>query len=105
MVILTSRNNELQRCLGTLKSELNSEGHNVDTWLSSCSDIDHSVSTCTASEAEMYQTFDNDADLNARSTIETKIINGDDDLNTNHNHHGMRSNKNKSCECLAFAVC
>ncbi len=59
--MLTSRNIELQRRLGSLKTDLNSEGHDVDTWLEKCSDIDHSTSTRTASEAEMYRTLD-DAD-------------------------------------------
>lgn len=57
---LTSRNMELQRRLSALKSDLNSEGHNVDTWLDTYSDMDYSTSTRTASEAEMYRTFDDD---------------------------------------------
>ena len=59
---LTSRHAELQQRLGCLKNELNTEGHDVDTWLDSCSDIDHSVSTQTASEAEMYRSFDDEHD-------------------------------------------
>jgi len=50
-----------------LKSDLNSEGHDVDTWLDSCSDIDHSTSTRTASEAEMYRTFDDDDEIDKKS--------------------------------------
>jgi hypothetical protein len=104
--MLTSRNIELQRRLSALKTELNSEGHDVDTWLGSCSDIDRSISTRTASEAEMYRTFDDDDDdddLNT-STTETKLINGHDDLDTNNNHHQIKSNINNSRECFAFAV-
>jgi hypothetical protein len=97
--LLTSRNIELQRRLGSLKSELNSDGHDVDTWLDSCSDVDHSISTQTASEAEMYRTFDDDDDdddLNLslqvnKSTTETKLLNGHDNLDTNNNH---------PCECF-----
>ncbi|CAF1306085.1 unnamed protein product, partial [Adineta ricciae] len=59
---LSARNAELQRRLGSLKVELNSEGHDADTWLESCSDIDHSISTRTASEAEMYRTIDDVSD-------------------------------------------
>jgi hypothetical protein len=102
--MLASRNHELQRRLGTLKTELNSEGHDVDTWLDSSSDIDHSISTRTASEAEMYRTFDDEEDFNS-STTETKLLNGHDDFDTNNNHHGMKSNMNNSRECFAFAVC
>jgi hypothetical protein len=87
---LTSRNLELQRRLHTLKSELNSEGHDVDTWLDTCSDIDRSISTRTASESEMYRTFGDDEDLNS-STIETKLLHEHDDLDTNNNHHGIKS--------------
>jgi len=91
MALLTSRNIELQQRLGTLKAELNSEGHDVDTWLDSCSDIDRSVSTRTASEAEMYRTFDDDdEDLNS----ETKLLNGHDDLDPNNNHHDTKQNIN-----------
>jgi len=91
MALLTSRNIELQQRLGTLKAELNSEGHDVDTWLDSCSDIDRSVSTRTASEAEMYRTFDDDdEDLNT----ETKLLNGHDDLDPNNNHHDTKQNIN-----------
>jgi hypothetical protein len=104
MAMLASRNIELQQRLGTLKTELNSEGHDVDTWLDSCSDIDRSISTRTASEAEMYRTFDDDEDFNT-STTETKLINGHDDLDTNNNHHDMKSNINNSRECFALAVC
>jgi len=97
--LLTTRNIELQQRLGTLKTELNSEGHDVDTWLDSCSDIDRSISTRTASEAEMYRTFDDDdEDL---STTETKLTNGHDDLDRNNNHQRIRSNINNSCECFA----
>jgi hypothetical protein len=75
---LTSRNIELQNRLNTLKTELNSEGHDVDTWLDTCSDIDHSVSTRTASEAEMHRTIDDDDDdsidqnslINKKSSID-----------------------------------
>jgi hypothetical protein len=91
LALLSSRNTELQRRLSTLKTELNSEGHNVDTWLDSCSDIDRSISTRTASEAELYRTFDDDdEDLNP----ETKLSNGHDDLDSNNNHHDMKSNIN-----------
>jgi hypothetical protein len=94
IALLTSRNIELQQRLGTLKTELNSEGHDVDTWLDSCSDIDRSISTRTASEAEMYRTFDDDdEDL---STTETKLTNGHDDLDRNNNHQRIRSNINNS---------
>jgi hypothetical protein len=95
--MLTSNNIELQRRLHSLKTELNSEGHDIDTWLDSCSDIDRSISTRTASEAEMYRTFDDEEDFNS-STTETKLTNEHDDLDTNNNHHGI-----KSCEC--FAIC
>jgi hypothetical protein len=95
--MLISRNVELQQRLQTLKTELNSEGHDVDTWLDSCSDIDRSISTRTASEAEMHRSFDENEDLNA-STTENKLLNEHDDLDTNNNHHGI-----KSCEC--FAIC
>jgi len=71
---LTSRNIELQRRLGSLKSDLNSEGHDVDTWLDTCSDIDHSTSTRTASEAEMYRTFDDDDELDQNSQLNKKSI-------------------------------
>lgn len=53
---------ELQRRLSSLKSDLNSEGHDVETWLETCSDMDYSTSTRTASEAEMYRTVDDDDD-------------------------------------------
>ena len=65
--MLTSRNIELQRRLGSLKTDLNSEGHDVETWLETCSDIDHSTSTLTASEAEMYRTFDDDDEIDKKS--------------------------------------
>lgn len=79
---LTYRNIELQQRLRTLKAELNSEGHNVDTWLNSCPDIDQSVSTRSASEAEMYRTFDDIDDVEQKSilpeqnpnTIDSKIL-------------------------------
>jgi hypothetical protein len=66
IALLTSRNIELQRRLGSLKTDLNSEGHDVDTWLDTCSDIDHSTSTRTASEAEMYRTFDDDDEIDKK---------------------------------------
>ncbi|CAF1396853.1 unnamed protein product [Adineta steineri] len=93
IALLTSRNIELQQRLRALKTDLNSEGHNVDTWLDSCSDIDRSVSTRTASEAEMYRTFDDDDDDMNSSTIETKLTNGHDDLDTNNNHHDAIDSK------------
>ncbi len=99
IAMLTSRNNELQQRLGTLKSELNSEGHDVDTWLDSCSDIDRSISTRTASEAEMYRTFDDDEDLNS----ERKYHNGHDHLDPHNNHHHHEMNNSR--ECFAFTVC
>jgi hypothetical protein len=71
---LTSRNIELQRRLGSIKTDLNSEGHDVDTWLDSCSDIDHSTSTRTASEAEMYRTFDEDDEIDQNSQLNKKSI-------------------------------
>ena len=64
---LTSRNMELQRRLSALKSDLNSEGHNVETWLDTCSDMDYSTSTRTASEAEMYRTFDEEEEMEKKS--------------------------------------
>ncbi|CAF2687219.1 unnamed protein product [Rotaria sp. Silwood2] len=85
---LTSRSIELQNRLGCLKTELNSEGHNVDTWLESCSDIDYSTSTRTASEAEMYRTFDDDDELDQNSQINKKST----DLITNNNHNGTKTN-------------
>ncbi|CAF0742930.1 unnamed protein product [Rotaria sordida] len=96
---LTSNNIELQKRLGVLKTELNSEGHDVDTWLDTCSDIDRSISTCTASEAEMYRTFDDDdEDLHV---TKKKLINGHDDFDANNNnnnnhHHGIKTNINNS---------
>jgi hypothetical protein len=72
MISLTSRNLELQNRLNTLKTELNSEGHDVDTWLDTCSDIDHSISTRTASEAEMYRTVDDDDDSIDQSSLINK---------------------------------
>ncbi len=39
----------------------------MDTWLDTCSDIDHSTSTRTASEAEMYRTFDDDDEVDRKS--------------------------------------
>ncbi|CAF0924917.1 unnamed protein product [Rotaria sp. Silwood1] len=97
IAILTSNNIELQRRLGVLKTELNSEGHDVDTWLDTCSDIDRSVSTCTASEAEMYRTFDDDDD--DLHVTKKKFINGHDNLdanNNNNNNHGIKTNINNS---------
>jgi hypothetical protein len=94
IAMLTSRNNELQQRLGTLKSELNSEGHDVDTWLDSCSDIDRSISTRTASEAEMYRTFDDDEDLNS----ERKYHNGHDHLDPHNNHHHHEMNNSHTID-------
>ncbi|CAF3662242.1 unnamed protein product [Rotaria socialis] len=86
---LTSRSIELQDRLGCLKTELNSEGHNVDTWLDTCSDIDYSTSTRTASEAEMYRTLDEDDDeLDHSSHLNKKPI----DVIVNHNLHGIKTN-------------
>ncbi|CAM4793820.1 unnamed protein product [Rotaria magnacalcarata] len=99
IAMLTSNNVELQRRLGTLKTELNSEGHNVDTWLESCSDIDRSISTCTASEAEMYRTFDDDDDdknEDDQQLKKTKLLNGNSPLDTNNNHNGIKTNMNNS---------
>ncbi|UJR09950.1 hypothetical protein I4U23_014173 [Adineta vaga] len=62
IALLTTHNAELQCRLGSLKTELTSDGHDIDTWLESCSDMDHSTSTRTASEAEMYRTIDDDDD-------------------------------------------
>lgn len=56
--MLTTRNAELKRRLNSLITDLNSSGHNVDAWLANCTEIDHSISTDTASEAEMYRTVD-----------------------------------------------
>ncbi|CAF1046072.1 unnamed protein product [Adineta ricciae] len=98
VALLTARNIELQQRLRSLKSDLNAEGHNVDTWLESCTDLDHSVSTRTASEAEMYRTFDDnddDDDMNS-STFDSKLLNGHDDLDRNNNHSGIRTNLNNS---------
>lgn len=67
IVLLTQRNHELQCRLNSLKTDLNAEGHNVDTWLESCTDIDYSTSTRTASEAEMYRTFDDDDEIEKKS--------------------------------------
>jgi hypothetical protein len=134
IAILTARNGELQQRLGSLKTELNFEGHDVDTWLNSCSDIDHSISTQTASEAEMYRTLDDDnkgddddddddgdvtddvhqlqhqLDMNStlqtmKSKTENKCFNGLDDLDTNNNHQGIQSILNHSCEFYAFTIC
>ncbi|CAF0867665.1 unnamed protein product [Rotaria sordida] len=98
---LTSNNIELQKRLGVLKTELNSEGHDVDTWLDTCSDIDRSISTCTASEAEMYRTFDDDDDDDDLHVTKKKLINGHDDFDANNNnnnnhHHGIKTNINNS---------
>ncbi|CAF0794361.1 unnamed protein product [Rotaria sordida] len=98
---LTSNNIELQKRLGVLKTELNSEGHDVDTWLDTCSDIDRSISTCTASEAEMYRTFDDDDDDDDLHITKKKLINGHDDFDANNNnnnnhHHGIKTNINNS---------
>lgn len=67
IVLLTQRNHELRCRLNSLKTDLNAEGHNVDTWLESCTDIDYSTSTRTASEAEMYRTFDDDDEIEKKS--------------------------------------
>lgn len=58
---------ELQRRLNALKSDLNSDGHNVETWLDTCSDMDYSTSTRTASEAEMYRTIDDEEEMEKKS--------------------------------------
>ena len=72
---LTSRNVELQRRLTILKNELNSQGHQVDSWLDSCStDIDHSISTQTASEADMYRNFDENDDHDEEESISASLI-------------------------------
>lgn len=118
MSMLTARNIELQQRLGALKSELNTEGHDVDTWLSSCTaDLDYSVSTQTASEAEMYRTFEGDVDEDddqqdfhssvstGKPSLDIPFTNGHDDLDTNNNHQGIQSILNHSCECLAFTIC
>ena len=105
--MLTARNIELQQRLRSLKTDLNAEGHNVDTWLESCTDLDHSISTRTASEAEMYRTFDDDDDdddMNS-SAFDSKLLNGHDDLDRNNNHSGIRTNLNNSCECFALTIC
>ncbi|CAF3185382.1 unnamed protein product [Rotaria socialis] len=99
IAMLTSNNIELQRRLGAVKTELNSEGHNVDTWLESYSDIDHSISTCTASEAEMYRTFDDDDDdknEDDQQLKKTKLLNENSHLDTNNNHSGIKTNMNNS---------
>ncbi|UJR36148.1 hypothetical protein I4U23_028883 [Adineta vaga] len=99
IALLTARNIELQQRLRTLKTDLNAEGHNVDTWLDSCPDVDRSVSTRTASEAEMYRTFDDaddDYDDMNSSTFENKLMNGHDDLDPNNNHPGIRTNLNNT---------
>lgn len=91
---LTSRQAELQQRLGCLKSELNTEGHDVNTWLDSCSDIDHSVSTQTASEAEMYRSFDDDHDeLEPSPHASTKKLADFQDLPT---HQASRPTSNTS---------
>ncbi|CAF1526594.1 unnamed protein product [Rotaria sordida] len=91
---LTSRSIELQNRLSCLKTELNSEGHNVDTWLNTCSDIDYSTSTRTASEAEMYRTIDDDDiddddQLDQNPHINKKSI---DIITNNNNHHSTKTN-------------
>ncbi|CAF1441575.1 unnamed protein product [Adineta ricciae] len=98
IALLTARNIELQQRLRSLKTDLNAEGHNVDTWLESCTDLDHSISTRTASEAEMYRTFDEDDDYDDMnsSTFDSKLLNGHDDLDRNNNHSGIRTNLNNS---------
>lgn len=103
IALLTSRHNELQQRLGVLKSELNSEGHDVNTWLDTYSDLDHSVSTRTASEAELYRTFDDDEDEDCSNR--NKLTNGHDHLDSNNNSHDIKSTTNKTRECFAFAVC
>lgn len=94
---LTAHNVELQDRLSSLKTELNSEGHNVDTWLDSYPDIDYSTSTRTASEAEMYRTFDDDDEMDHNSSINKKSI----DLITNNNHNGTKTN---SCKYILFKI-
>ena len=104
IALLTSRQHDLQQRLGALKSELNSEGHNVDTWLGSCSDLDRSVSTRTASEAELYRTFDDDDD--ETSPMQNKFTNGLETFDPNNNNsHQIKPTTNKTRECFAFAVC
>lgn len=108
IALLTSRQHELQQRLGALKNELNSEGHNVDTLLNSCPEIDHSVSTRTASEAELYRGFDSDDDDDDDGTnhpTQTKFSNGHDTLDSNNNSHEIKPTSNKTRECFAFAVC
>ena len=105
IALLTSRHNELQQRLGVLKNELNSEGHDVTTWLDTCSDIDHSVSTRTASEAELYRTFDDDDDGDEDYYTRNKLSNGHDHLDPNNNSHDIKSTTKKTRECFAFAVC
>ncbi|CAF1427394.1 unnamed protein product, partial [Didymodactylos carnosus] len=91
--VLSSRHVELQRRLKKLKDELNQDGHDVDQWLDACSDADRSTSTNTASEAEMYRSFDGDLD------------HLDDD---NHNHDERRGRRtrdnqdNESTDSLEF---
>ena len=94
---MSARNAELQRRLGSLKVELNAEGHDADTWLESCSDIDHSVSTRTASEAEMYRTIDDVSDdpHNESSELNRK---SNDVINQN-------GNKPTSCKFFRFTKC
>ena len=70
------------------------------------------MSTRTASEAEMYRTFDDDdagdddpshvhaaSQLN-KSLSETKLLNGHDALDSNNNYPGVQSILNNTRECL-----
>ena len=70
----------------------------MNTWLDSCSDIDHSVSTQTASEAEMYRSFDDDHDeLESSPHASTKKLADVQDPTT---HQTCRSSQpNTSCTC------
>jgi len=106
IAVLNARNVELQQRLSLLKNDLNSQGHDVDSWLnSSTTDVDGSISTRTASEAEMYRTFDDQEEDEhhlsfplTKPTSETiKYLNGHDDLDTNNNHQGIQSILNPSC--------
>jgi hypothetical protein len=96
--MLTSRNHELQRQLKSLKTDLNADGHNVETWLDTCADFDHSISTQTASEAEMYRIFDDSNDEDDFDSLSPPMKKRSTELMVNHSSSVLTTPVHMSCK-------
>ena len=109
---MNSQNLELQQRLKSLKTELNTQGHDVDMWLNSCADADHSVSTETASEAEMYRSFDDDQSEHSqpvpiplpvcKTSNDTPYFSEHNHLDRNNNHQEIQSILPHSCMFISI---